>query len=298
MGEPPLDKLGVNEGPHVGNPEGARFTLVTLPDGMRAVRELASGEIMHPAVGPAVEARTLYVEQSRLAERLCQTDTTEPVRLYDVGLGGAAIASAALECAASLGSKRTRALEIVSFEVDTEPLELALGDLDGFPFLRPWAEAARAVLDHGTFEAPGLRWTLHRGNLLEQLAHAAPNPELVFHDPFSPETNGSLWTPAAFSQLRAKCRPEADPLGTLLLTYSASTRTRVSMLLGGWYVGVGIPIGYKKETTVAATRAELLAKPLDARWLERWKRSSARDPWGAALDSESERGVIEHPLFQ
>ncbi|HVU49687.1 MAG TPA: hypothetical protein VHL80_03310, partial [Polyangia bacterium] len=42
------------------------------------------GEVMHPGVGPVVEAEQLYVRQSRLAERLREERT---VVVFDVGLG-------------------------------------------------------------------------------------------------------------------------------------------------------------------------------------------------------------------
>jgi hypothetical protein len=83
----------------------------------------------------------------------------------------------------------------------------------------------------------------------------------------------------------------------MLLTYSASTRTRASLLMAEWIAGVGNPIGAKKETTVAATRAGTLERPLDARWLERWKRSSARAPWGVELTPELEQRLLQHQQF-
>jgi tRNA U34 5-methylaminomethyl-2-thiouridine-forming methyltransferase MnmC len=277
-------------------PEDARFERVTLRNGARAVREKHSGEVMHPSVGPWVEAQALYVGQGRLAERL-RAKSEEPVRLWDVGLGGAANAAAALACAREARAHGpTRRLELVSFERDLQPLELSLEDPAGFPFLVAWAAAARALLRHGSWESADRRvtWTLHAGELPGSLERAGAPPELVFFDPFSPQTNTSLWTPAFFRTLDARLREDGP--GTVLLTYSASTRTRVSMLLGGLFVGVGDPVGHKKQTTVAATRADLLARPLDARWLERFGRSSARAPWGSdveALDAQ----VAAHPQF-
>ena len=81
--------------------------------------------------------------------------------------------------------------------------------------------------------------------------------DLIFFDPFSPASNPALWTPAAFAGLRAQARSDGD--GCTLFTYSAATPTRVSLLLGGFYVGTGVATGMKKETTVAATQRELLA---------------------------------------
>lgn len=270
------------------------FEVITLRNGVRAIRDHVSGEVMHPALGPWAEARALYVEQTRIADRLL-ADSREPLRIWDVGLGGAANAAAALECARSLGGERRRALDLVSFEVDLEPLRLALEDAEGFPFLVEWREAARSLVERGVWEAEGIRWTLHLGDALRLFERASGPPEIVFHDPFSPESNPTMWSAEAFRTIRARCRE--DGLGTTLVTYSASTRTRAAMLLGGFFVGVGDATGTKKETTAAATRSELLARPLDQRWLERWTRSSARGPWGEELTPAIERAILAHPQF-
>ena len=55
-------------------------------------------EVMHPVIGPLVEADALYVVPSRLAARLAQTseaDPTAPLVLLDVGLGAGSNAVAA-----------------------------------------------------------------------------------------------------------------------------------------------------------------------------------------------------------
>ncbi len=95
--------------------------------------------------------------------------------------------------------------------------------------------------------------------------------------------------------MRAHARDDRD--GCTLFTYSAATPTRVSLLLGGFYVGTGAATGMKKETTVAATRRELLEQPLDARWLSRWERSAAQAPHGALLSEEIQSAVRGHRQF-
>jgi tRNA U34 5-methylaminomethyl-2-thiouridine-forming methyltransferase MnmC len=269
------------------------FELVTLPDGVRAVRDTDSGEVMHPAIGPWREAMRLYVEQAQLAARL-QARSEEPLRVYDIGLGGAANAVAALTCAAELPADARRPLSLVSFERDLAPLELALGDLSGFPFLAPWAEACRTLLARGRFEAPGIVWELHHGEVLDKL-EAAPGPaHIVFHDPFSPETNPSLWTRSALARVRARM----DAAGATLFTYSASTRTRVSLLLAGLFVGAGWSVASRSETTAASTTLQGLESPLGQRWLARWRRSSARAPHGEALTPALEEALLAHPQLQ
>lgn len=267
------------------------FELVTLRNGTRAVRQLSTGEIMHPSVGPWHEANLLYVEQARLAERLSAPG--EPLVVFDVGLGAATNAVAAIAHALELGSGRKRPLHVVSFERDAAPLRLALADPEGFPFLAPYAEPARALLETGRWEGEGVVWTLHFGDFLEALARASTMAELIYYDPFSPESNGELWTRSAFAQLREHCRDDA-----LLMTYSASTRTRASLLLGGFHVGVGAAVGTKRETTVAGGPRTPLDAPLDDRWLQRWRRSTARAPHGEELTAELERAIETHPQFR
>ena len=115
------------------HPRGARdgeFELVTLRNGTRAVRHLGHGEVMHPSVGPWQEACALYVEQSRLAEKL-QVEGP-PLQVWDVGLGAGTNAVAALTCARELGARQRRELTVVSFEINL-PLAAGLGRRARFP---------------------------------------------------------------------------------------------------------------------------------------------------------------------
>jgi tRNA U34 5-methylaminomethyl-2-thiouridine-forming methyltransferase MnmC len=270
------------------------FELVTLRNGSRAVRHLGHGEVMHPSVGPWQEALRLYVEQPRLAERLRQPGP--PLVILDVGLGAATNAVAALACARELGPERRRTLEVISLEVDLAPLRLALADPEGFPFLQPFRSAAETLMRDGLWEGEGLRWRLLLGNAIPFLEQPLPPAELVFFDPFSPASNPEMWTEAVLSRVRERCQTEGE--GALLMTYSAATPTRVTLLLAGFYVGAGVSTGTKGETTVAATRLEALAAPLGERWLERWRRSSSRAPHGAVLTPESEARLLAHPQWR
>ena len=57
--------------------EGASHEIVRTRGGALAMRSLADGEVMHPGVGPLVEAEQLYVRQSRLRERLVAGEGAE-----------------------------------------------------------------------------------------------------------------------------------------------------------------------------------------------------------------------------
>ncbi|BDG10700.1 tRNA guanosine(34) transglycosylase Tgt [Anaeromyxobacter paludicola] len=270
-------------------PVAPRFELVQTRDGAAAVRDRVVGEVMHPVIGPDAESEQLYVRQSRLAERLAQAGP--PLVLFDVGLGAGSNALAAVRAAraAPLGARR---LEVVSFERDLGALALAASD-EGAARLGLAAEdlaAARALLAEGRHEEPAATWRLVRGDALEALSREASRAEVVFWDPFSPKQNPELWTAAAFAALRDRCAA-----GAALYTYSTATAVRSALLLAGFFVGVGDASGPKAQTTAAATEPALLARPLDARWLERLARSSSPLPADApagALDA-----IRAHPQF-
>ncbi len=276
-------------------PTGVRqgvFELVTTRSGYRAVRHTGHGEVMHP-VGPWEEANRLYVDQLEVARRLT-AGGDEPLRILDVGLGAGTNAVAALTCAQRLGTQRRREVELVSLEVDVTPMELALGDVQGFPFLEPWAVAARELLSSGRWEAPGFTWRLQQGDAGRLVDELDGDFEVVFFDPFSPEANPSLWTVEFLSRLKSRLPRD----GGVLATYSAATPTRVSLLLAGFYVGHGLSTGTKGETTVASNARGLIKEPLGERWLSRWQRSSARGPHGGELTGELEQQVRAHPQFR
>jgi queuine tRNA-ribosyltransferase len=266
-----------------------RYEIVLTSLGVPAVRDAVLGEVMHPVIGPAVEAERLYVAQSRLRERL--EEAGAPLVLFDVGLGGGANALAALAAAES--ARPGRRLEIASFEADPGALALACSDA-GAAHLGLSArslEAARALLAGGRFESPRVLWRLVPGDVRDTLAGERAAADVVFWDPFSPKANPELWTVAAFSALRARCGPRAA-----VYTYSTATATRSALLLAGFFVGAGDPSGPKQETTAAATDPALLVRPLDGRWLARLERSSAPFPADAARDALDR--VRAHPQFR
>jgi len=250
--------------------------VVTLPNGVRAIRERACGEVMHPGSGPLVEAESVYVTPSRLGER--QREGGRPLVLFDVGLGAATNAITAWQVSEAQ-SGDARCLEVVSFERDLDALRLALepenADALGLTTTGANARAAATeLLRHGRHETPRTLWRLCLGDFREALDRIPDGyADVVFWDMFSPRTAPELWSVSMFREVRRACRE-----GATLHTYSASTSTRSGLLLGGFAVGVGARTGDRDETTMAATRVEDLARPLDASWLGRLSRSSVPFP--------------------
>ena len=248
-----------------------RHEVVRTRGGALAVRSLAEGEVMHPGVGPLIEAEQLYVRQSHLAERLA-TPNLATLVVFDVGLGAGSNALGAWAASEAAFPSAAR-LELVSFERDLGALELALVHGPDFALEGERASAAKAILQHGEYETARTSWRLQRGDVIESLAREHSHPDIVFWDPFSPRANPALWTMGAFEAIRRKAAPRCT-----LFTYSASTATRVALLLAGWAVGIGDAIGDKAATTAAATLVEDLNRPLDRRWLARLGRPMSRFP--------------------
>jgi tRNA U34 5-methylaminomethyl-2-thiouridine-forming methyltransferase MnmC len=263
------------------------FERVLLRSGEASIRDRRSGEVMHPGLGPRREAELLYVEQTRLADRL-RFDSPDPLRVLDVGLGAATNALAVLACAQRV---RGRRLVLTSLERDEGPLRLALAHPASFPVQAEQRELLESLLGRGSVELSGLTWFWRQGDALERMGELTDRQDIICYDPFSPEANPELWTLEALTAVRQLLAP-----GGIFSTYSASTRTRVTLLLAGFWVGAGVTAAVK-ETTVASDGPGPLEQPLGARWLQRWARSSARAPYGTELTPEVEQRIRSHPQF-
>jgi queuine tRNA-ribosyltransferase len=242
---------------------------------------------MHSVNDPMTEARSLYVGQSRLGERLVAGRGEEFV-IWDIGLGAAANAMAAIECFESLDGAvgQKRPLKVVSFENDLGALELAL-ESGAFDYL--YHPAPEVFLKKGYWERKGVRWQLQKGDFRDTLLRASL-PDLIFYDPFSRNVEPELWSTEVFARLLDACGDR----DVELLTYSSSTTVRVALLEAGFWVGAGRGSGPKEETTMAFTPLAVKRRGeaglLDESWLGRFERSCARQP-------EQDRVVRAHPQF-
>jgi queuine tRNA-ribosyltransferase len=286
--------------PRLGN-----YEIHPSPHGFNSVRQISSGEVMHSVNRPEDEANRLYIEQSFLAARLAASEASaDELVVWDVGLGAATNAMAVLRCfervQAEQGVERMRALQLVSFECDLDPLRLAAGKAGYFPHVRHGAP--QAILSHGHWmhSSGRMRWELVHGDFLAQFATARP-PDLIFYDPFSYKTDSALWSPETFTRVIAACASRPAEL----YTYSAATSVRAALLSAGFFVGEGVGTGPKADTTIAFSRADgprtfrRSPRLLGPEWLARWRRSSSKFP--ASLSAEArarfEASIETHPQF-
>ena len=263
------------------------------PAGFASVLQISSGEIMHSVVRPEEEARRVYLEQSRIIERL---RSGEDIVVWDVGMGAGTNALVTLRAYEELLKVQPRAgrLKIESFENDLNSLRLAISHPEKFSYIRH--SASFNILHRGMWASKKypVDWKLFEGDFLK-LFSSASMPSIVFFDPFSWKTNGPLWEYPVWKQL-------VDFWGDRdveIFTYSGSTAVRSTLLAAGLFVAEGIGTGPKASTTIALTKSAALRTQhtfLDKTWLSRWERSDAREPLGISEPSW-ESLIRSHPQF-
>lgn len=280
----------------------ANFEIIQLKNGTFSVRSILHNETFHPVVGPVAEAEALYVGQLRLVDRIAST--TGDFIIWDVGLGAAANVISVLRAV-----RRNKAkLRIISFDCTIEPLEFALKHANRLGYINGYEEPLSALVKQGKTEFANdlltVDWRICLGDfptLLEQSpAKDLPVPHAILFDAYSPAKNPSMWTLSVFQRV-FQFLPSTRSCA--LATYSRSTMLRVSLLLAGFYVGAGSATGEKEETTIAATKLDLIELPLDRKWLKRARNSTSAEPLmtsyyrQAPLSEGSWECLIRHPQF-
>ena len=296
----------------------ANYQLVHLNNGICSVRSLVDGETFHPVVGPVAEAEALYVKQLRLCERLKNHDGEFVI--WDVGLGAAANALTVLRATQDIASR----IRLVSFDHTLEPLKFALQHAAELGYFGGYENHLdKLIQTHHTLfhhEAQTVDWRFIPGDfpswlasqnaephsqptsqLLSKTISSVPAPDAVLFDAYSPARNPAMWTLPLFTNLFQQLDPRRP---CALSTYSRSTILRVTLLLAGFFVGVGHATGEKEETTIAANTPDLIAEPLEQRWLSRALRSHSAEPMvkpvysTARLSAETRDKLHSHPQFR
>ena len=284
------------------------YQLVQLANGAKTLFSTSYGEKMHPGLGPTAEAELLYVRQLRICERL-KNHSGEFV-IWDVGLGAAANAIAVLHATKNIPGK----LRLVSFDNTAEPLEFALQNADVLGYIDGYKNQIAELIRHRRVEFQkgklSVTWEFNLGDfpaLLSNLKSKTQNsklthaPHAIFYDAFSPAKNPAMWTLPLFESLFRWLDPKHP---CALTTYSRSTMIRATLMLAGFFVGVGHATGTKEETTVAANALDLIIAPLDARWLIRAARSASAEPLREPVYSRhplspaTAEQLRRHPQFQ
>ncbi|MDD5260216.1 MAG: MnmC family methyltransferase [Methylacidiphilales bacterium] len=291
----------------------AEFQLKQLASGEWTLQPVAEGEVFHPVIGARQEAEQLYLRPFDFSAR-CRSAVNEPLVVWDVGLGAAGNAFHAVECWCR---EPERDLHLHSFDLNDHALRFALHARwqhpEAFEWLAPTQPALEGLDWPGILRNQGLvrqirgrslKWQWHLCDFPSWIgqgkARQHPLPELVFYDAYSPAKCPAMWALEHWRNLRALFDKEQP---CEIAFHSRSTALRVTLLLAGFYVGRGVSIGEKDETTVAATRLDLLKRPLAKDWLGRVRRSSSARPFRTGVAGQSSITVVDfemlaaHPQF-
>jgi queuine tRNA-ribosyltransferase len=280
------------------------------------LRESLTGQLMHSQVGPWTEALAVYIEPSEFENRVWadrDKKAVQPLVIYDIGMGIAANALAAMEkyraIAQSSGSsidssgRLLRPLQIISFEKYPEALTQVAREESTFEFLKPYRSEITSLIENGSVMIPissgTVSWSLLRGDFLELDLSEVPAPELIYFDFYSPASCPELWTRSVFEKIHERCKQQlVSPCK--LLTYACGKSVRSAMLLAGFYVGAGPSTAMKLETTEATLNFSELKNPLGREWLKSLERSEKPLP----IDVPGERyaevlaELTQHQQFQ
>jgi hypothetical protein len=294
------------------------YQLVQLANGASTLFSASYGEKLHPGLGPQAEAEQLYVRQLKICERLQTHAGEFVIWDIGLGAAANAITALratreisgqlrlvsfdntseplafALKNAEVLGYLHGYENQIAKllrdrraeFENGKVPVtwEFHLGDFPALvaagilPAVEPGILPSGMTRDRfigleNPIANPGGKLPPSTSGRLP--AATLPPPHAIFYDAFSPAKNPAMWTLPVFENLFRALDP-ARPCA--LTTYSRSTLLRTTLLLAGFFVGVGHATGMKEETTIAANTLDLIAEPLNARWLERAARSDSAEP--------------------
>ena len=309
------------------------YKIVQLANGTYSVHSLAERETFHPVIGPVAEAEALYVKQLNLRERL--EKTSGEFIIWDVGLGAGANVLTVLRETKNIPSE----IRIVSFDHTIEPLKFAASHAENLGYFADYETPVRKFIEDGRFnfanEKQTVNWEFHLGDFPRLLVHllncrsrreetliktalgtekaksesphvdsyelVIPAPHAILFDAFSPAKNPAMWTLPLFTNLFRLLDPQRP---CAMPTYSRATMLRVTLLLAGFFVGVGHATGEKEETTIAANTLELLEEPLGKKWLERVRNSKSAEPMHQPfyeqkfVSAESWERLNNHPQFR
>ena len=234
------------------------FELVTTPLGFRTLRSRDEGETFHPGLGPMEKPSCCRSEgrgsgaRAAAGSRSLRGMGCRPRRCRQRDRGDRCASRVRHASGAAQFRAGSRGCGVCDGERGRAGIRAALPRIAGATPPAAFRRDRRCAMA----PAPGDFSRL-------EITAGAGAPHALLYDPYSPKANPRLWSLDHFRRLRAR-------LGTsqpcTLSSYSRSSAVRVTLLLAGFYVGVGPASGEKDQTTLVATHKELIDTPLDARW--------------------------------
>lgn len=232
-------------------------------DGSTSLYSPKFDQMYHNPNGAVSESRHVFFETNGLFTALKSQDS---VNIFEVGFG------TGLNLLLILDYLREYNLETVVQYYSVEAYPIDPGITEEFEFrnesgLQKLLPNLRSILQELT---PGMnriqitnQLSLHLWfGLFDDLVEEHENSPLIqqpidfiFHDAFSPEVNGDLWTPEVFDHLKS-----ISNKGVILSTYCAASAARAAMAVAGWKIAKARGALGKREITVASLDEDKLAE--------------------------------------
>ncbi|MDB9526479.1 MnmC family methyltransferase [Oscillatoria sp. CS-180] len=248
------------------------FPIEPTADGSDTFFSTTFGEWFHSRSGAYEEARTTYVQATRLVDRALQQ---KQITILDVCYGLGYNTAAALESLWAV--EENIKIRLVGLELDELVPKAAIAQ----GLLSNWPIAVQTALEklayshqvRGDWEADLLIGDAR--DRVQALAHRNFQADVIFFDPFSPPRCPQLWT-VEFLTLVAQC---LHPKG-VLATYSCAAAVRAAFREVGLRMGSIPTVGHHWPGTLA-TRADISLHPLSQQEQEHLETRAAvpyRDP--------------------
>lgn len=276
--------------PHAGDrvfiPQMMRFQMVSTADGSVSCLDTETNQLCHNRAGAYTESVQIYVNPSRLAEKVRNTSEIRVLdACYGLGYNTWALINELIQQPIETLNPAILPLRvsIVAIEKHSEIMAF-LPDVLGHPTLEPLKKIIEAS-EHNTYyrtlidpspsedelTAPrrvrlsvGSVWEIDLALWIDDLRHRIPQLQepfdAIFHDPFSPQKMPELWTADLF---RHYLRLLAQRQGRLL-TYSTAAAVRGGLLEAGFQIAKTPGVGSKSGATLAIPSLDINSQIISA----------------------------------
>ena len=222
------------------------YTLIETEDGHRTLKSHFFEENCHSTSGAWEETLHNYFKGAQVREKY---QNNNPLVIFEVGF---ALGIGPHVCFKELLKETIKNKVIfISSEIDEKFITWTLNHSEFAFFLK---ENKASITDYEKYvEVTFQNFHLYilKGDLRKSIKHVQEITHLpfdcVFHDPFSPMKNPTLWTKEWFETIKVYMKKDS-----LLTTYSSAVRFRKALLEAGFQIEKAKGFGMKRTMTRAS----------------------------------------------
>ncbi len=225
-------------------------------DGSSTLFSSTANQFYHNLGGAITESEYVYFKMSGAYNSIKEH---RPIRIFEVGFGTGLNFLLALHYYLLSGSKAP----LDFYSVEAFPLSKQTADTLNYAEVLENSALAPCLSFIFNDLKPGLNTIqpfthipvkLHLFvGLFDDLEPEPRNVDFIFHDPFSPNVNGELWTPETFEKLGSFSSNKA-----ILTTYCSASKARGAMAVAGWNIARAPGTAGKREITIASKDAQTI----------------------------------------